>query len=164
MIGTDYYIVPWNEFDVIMNGWSEDEADSIALQEMKWWTNVLRDRGVKADKIIISTSRMAEMMSTWGYKMELHGVNSPRALDDAYIYSCEPIFPNGDGIDPNAEGRQGDVAYKREPSVAQAKEMKRLIGYWKSFGYLYFNRNVENGTPTNLRRAEFDVLKALVEG
>jgi hypothetical protein len=162
--GVSYFIVPWNEFDVLLNGWTEEEGDRIALSTMSWWVDMLSLLGVKKDRIIISTSRKHDVMASWGYKMEIHGVNSNYALSQCYARFGRNVFPNGDGPDSAAQGEAGDKTYKREPSVEQARMMRLLIEDNDGFGYCYFNRRVEQTDPANISRAGFDVLQALGGG
>ncbi len=163
-VGVDYFIVPWNEFDVIKNGWTDEDADRIALGCMSWWVDMLEDLGVKKDRIIISTSRKYETMASWGYRMEVHGCNSDYTMTQYCNDFNEPVFFNGDGPDfyGRAMGEAGDKPNKREPSVNQAVAMGRLIEDRDLFGYATFNRPVEQTDPSNLSRAKFDVLEALV--
>ena len=161
--GVDYKIVPWNEFDVLLDGWTEEEGNAVAIENMDWWCRDLSAWGVNGDDIILSVSRSYEEIADFGYRMEIHGVNSTRTLRSVAIDLGDNIFPNGDGIDPYAMGEAGDSPSKREPSVDQGEAMGFFlsVGVW---GYCYFNRRVENTEPSDIRRANCDVLKAIVDG
>jgi len=164
--GCEYVIVPWNEFDVIKNGWTDQEAEQHGLETMRWFVSNLVGHGVRRDRILISTSIARNKMAEWGYKMEEHGINSDVSLISAVLNLGHGIFPNGDGLDPHAAGRMGDKPSKREPSVEQAIQMRnelRVTNMW----YGYFNRATETGIGNGLgdvENAQFDVLRALTGG
>lgn len=160
---TKYFIVPMNEADVLNGSWSGGEAkrNERCIDFHKFYIDDLRSLGCPKDRIIINTSRAFNELRKLGHVMELHGVNSDITMRK-YIeeFGTDKITLNGDGPDSYAEGRQGDKASKREPSIAQAEKMRLLIIENNILMYCYFNRDIEHGIP-DIKRAKFDVLRAL---
>jgi len=160
--GCKYFIVAMNEANML-NG-SIDHT-KWCINYHNWARKTLKSIGVPRRKMIVSTMFGARELHEKGYKVELHGVNSDIALADKINeWGTKKVFFNGDGIDKFALGRRGDKKSKREPSIEQGEEMGRLIKKHNLFGYCYFNRNTENPLPADIRRAKFDVLKAIIEG
>lgn len=160
----DYFINPWNEFDVILDGWTEEQGNAVAMENMKWWTDMLLAIGVDPSRILISTGREWEKMSKMGFIMEEHGTASPEKMNLEVSAAWEggyKVFPNGDGPDPKAQGAANFKGY-REPSVEQAQEMRPLLAPGHVMGYAYLDRSVEEVQgKTDLKKAKFDVVKTL---
>jgi len=162
----EYFLVPMNEADVLNGGWpgGEEQRDERCIDFHKFYIEDLQKWGCPKDQIIICTSRAYDELKELGCVMEIHGVNSDTTLRKKIeTFGTENILYDGDGPDSEARGRPGDKPYKREPSVEQGTEIGRIVKENNLFGYIYFNRNIEYGTP-DIRRAMFDVLKAIVEG
>ena len=160
-----FYLQPMNEADYLA-----DPGDTEALKNQKvidfhkFYKEDLTALGIPADRLIASVSRAYSEVKAIGYIMEIHGINSPRALQEAHtVYGKDRIFFNGDGPDPYAEGRPGDKPSKREPSIPQAAAMGNYIRQFGLWGYCTFNRNTEAGGGSNIRAAKFDVIAALAE-
>jgi hypothetical protein len=170
----DYRLVIMNEADYKADaGDTEEKKDGKVVLFHRWHIDTLYALGVPKNRCMISTSRGLEAMSKWGHAMEIHGINSPERLEDAVknypkLTMNRRIFPNGDGPDPNAKGRQGDAKDKREPSVAQAAEMATLIRRYKMKRYAYFVRPCDTLWIPKMRANTsvnyFDALKAMAEG
>jgi len=138
--------------------------DKIILEFHQWMADELRRLGAKLS--IISTNldyvKNREWAAANGIYFEVHGCNSPERLTEVFKLG-KTYMANGDGPDKLAKGRQGDKPEKREPSVSQGTEMGQILKAGKKPMYLYYNRNAENPLPSDIRRARFDVLKAIVK-
>jgi len=159
-----YFVAPSNEADVILDTWTEEQGNQVLVDQFGWFIQDLTSRGVPRERIIINSSRAFEIiMMEWPDLIyEIHGCNSPgRMMEYFDTWPGKRLFPNGDGVDPYAKGRQGDLPTKREPSIVQAHAMRTLL--IDRFGYAYFNRSTEDA-PSDIRRADFDVLKSLSGG
>jgi hypothetical protein len=160
--GVDYRVVPMNEADVLGDPESGRTERCVAWTD--WHLNALAAIPVDAEKILISTSRGYEAFSKLRYTMELHGVNSPQALQSVIDhFGTANIFPNGDGPDSNAQGRVGDKPGKREPSVAQAVEMARILKANGMNKYAYFHRRWDRGKRpgTDTDEDYYDAIRAM---
>jgi hypothetical protein len=160
------WFVPMNEADYIHGeGETEADADNAVMGIHRWMASFLQERGVTADEIIISTSRAFDTMKKWGYRMELHGINSPVRMNAAIAkYGVTNVFMNGDGPDPYAAGEVGDAPDKKLPSFDQAIEMGSIMRKTGLDRWAGFNRKPESVSPANIDLATFDVLEGLRRG
>lgn len=97
--------------------------------------------------------------------MEVHSVGSPEAIAAAWVAAKgKRRFPNGDGLDPLAQGF-ADYARWKEPSVEQARAMGELIRTNKDpFGYCYIPRLIyPKLNVTSIDKADFRVVTAIRE-
>ena len=157
----EYYIVPMNEANMLGN----IDHDKWCYDYHKWAVDDLVNHGCPKEQIIISTMWGFDECRSLGCIMEIHGCNSDVRMNEIIAtLGTDKIFPNGDGLDKFALGRRGDRRTKREPSPEQGKEMGKLIKKYNLFGHCCLNRNTENPLPADIRRAKFDVLKAIIEG
>lgn len=162
---TRYYIIPMNEADVVKDSWDEEAANRLALDYALWYKRDLVERcGLKPTAVIQNPTRMfSEIERLSGCRMEVHGVGSYGALAAAWdAAKGKRRFPNGDGLDPLAQGF-ADYSKWKEPSVEQAIEMGKLIKAAKDpFGYCYIPRLIypKNGV-TEIDKADFRVVKAM---
>jgi hypothetical protein len=142
------------------------KSDKIILKFHQWLWQELDKYGYLLQ--YISTNVKYQQSLNWanqqGILYEVHGCNSPEAVNEVYLkYGFSHAVANGDGPDQDAQGRQGDKAEKREPSVAQGTAIGKFLKDKKAKVYLFFNRNTENPMPPDLKRAKFDVLEAIVK-
>jgi len=154
----EFFIVPMNEWGTL------DKTNQIehSLKYHRFFAKGLSSLGVSPKKhMIISTSHGAEELHNMGYRIEVHGINSPERLNERYFDGC---FANGDGQDPFARGWRGATQAKREPSFEQGIEMGKFLKERDAFGYCYFNRFTEAKMPAKFRRAKFEALEGLIEG
>ncbi|MFA5389651.1 MAG: hypothetical protein WC312_07890 [Candidatus Omnitrophota bacterium] len=159
----DYFIAPWNEADVTLEGWTEEEGDAVLIDQFKWFIEDLTAKGVPRNRIIINTTRAyTAMRDKWkDLLFEIHGINSDTTLSARIKDTAAPFTPNGDGYDKYAAGRPGDPPTWKEPSVSQGRAMGAILKA-KKISYMYFNRNTEALWPGfNIGRAKFDVLEAI---
>ncbi len=164
---TDPFYSLWNEGDVLDPETFPEGADRALFNQYKWWVDFMLGMGIPVRHLIVNVSRpktdlwmRAEFPSI---VIERHKCASPQKMIEIYGGGGgSPMFPNGDGPDPYALGRAGDKPDKREPSVEQAREMRKLIlADGGHLGYCYFLRSTEQVSPPDITRAEFDVLRAL---
>jgi len=168
--GAYYFLQPMNEADYLADaGDPENVKDQEVINFHEFYKTDLTSLGVPAGRMIASVSRAYSQVKALGYIMEIHGINSPRALQEARTsYGKQGIFFNGDGPDQYAAGRAGDKASKREPSIQQGSTMGAYIRQFGIWGYCYSNRATENpalngGAASNIRAAKFDVIKAIAD-
>jgi hypothetical protein len=163
--GVVFYLVIMNEADYLSDpGDSEDLKDQKVIDFHKFYIEDLVDRGVSKDRIVISTSRAYSKLKALGTIMEIHGINSPRALQEAHTsFGKDGMEFNGDGPDQYAEGRAGDRPEKREPSFSQGAAMGAYLKQFGLWTYLYFNRATEAGGGSSIKRAQFDIVKAIAD-
>ena len=167
-----FFVVPENEADYIRDpGQTDGDVAAIVVDRMRWAVKYLAGILVPDQSILLSTSWGRDQMLDWGCVQEVHGINSPKKLEDAFDetapgwpYQAKDIFPNGDVPDPDAEGPAGDKPDKKLPSLAQAEEMGEIIAQDGLFGWCGINRPVENARPYDIDRAVFDVIEAMRKG
>lgn len=155
----EFFIVPMNEWGTL-----DKTGDSVykAVFYHKFFAKQMSLLGVAPKKhMVISTSHGADELRNMGYRIEVHGINSPERLRERYFDGC---FPNGDGNDPYAKGWRGATQAKHEPSFEQGIEMGKFLKERDAFGYCYFNRFTEAKMPAKFRRAKFEALEGLIKG
>ncbi len=166
--GTDVSFCIMSEADYARVGdvpREEMERRLIAFHE--FYFDDLTAKGVAPGQILVSFKKATFRMKAdpkWAEAVfEIHGCNSPQVLQRYYnLYGPLNFFPNGDGPDPNALGLVGTIGtVTREPSVSQARQMRRLILANNGWGWCTWNRNVEKRWPADIRRANFQIIKAL---
>lgn len=166
--GADVYYCLMSEADYAKTG--EVTAEEIKRRFIvfhEFYYDELTAKGVAPDHIIVSFKRAMDVMRVaprWQNSIfEVHGCNSPQVLQKYYaLYGVKNLFPNGDGPDPNAQGLFGTIGYvTREPSPNQARQMRALIIANGGWGWCTWNRNVEKRWPARMRRADFQIIKAL---
>lgn len=119
--------------------------------------------GVPDSRMIASVSRAEAQVKALGYRLEIHGCNSPQRMDGYKVKYGSDVSFNGDGPDPYAAGIAGDNPGKRQPSVAQGTEMGIRARAWGAFAILFFAREIEMAMPPDIRRVmeAFSVIKAM---
>jgi hypothetical protein len=160
--GVVYFLQPMNEADYLADpGDSEELKNQKVIDFHKFYRDDLISQGVPPSQLVASVSRAYSQIKALGFIMEIHGINSPRALQEAHTaFGKDQIFFNGDGPDQYAEGRAGDKPMKREPSLAQGAAMGAYIKQFGLWAYCYFNRATEQ-SGSNIRAAQFDVLASI---
>jgi hypothetical protein len=164
---TRKYIIPMNEADVVRDSWSEDDANKLAVDFALWYQDDLTRRcGLPKSAVIQNPTRMfSEIERLSGCRMEVHGVGSPEAITAAWMAAKgKRRFPNGDGLDPLAQGF-ADYSKWKEPSAEQATEMGKFIKAAKDpFGYCYIPRLIYPKLGvTSIDKADFRVVRAIRE-
>ena len=139
--------------------------DKVINKELEFWIKTFKDEGIPifcqsmGSNLTKCLTTLKENSILW----EIHGCNSPDRVNEIIIkYGSVVATPNGDGPDPKAKGRQGDVSSKREPSMSQAAMIGVSLRNGKGKMFSFFNRNTENPLPADIKRAKFDVLGEIV--
>jgi len=167
--GCEYEIVPMNECDYIISQGEVVTQDQMVIDFHRWYRDSFFRHGCDYRLLTASLngprSTAIGSIKVLGYAIEIHGCNSPTRMMEYYkSWGSDRVYPDGDGEDPRADGRPGDKPNKREPSVDQGLSMGSLMRDLGIMRYRYFNRNIEAGGVSDIDRAQYDVVKALVDG
>jgi len=166
--GADVYFCIMSEADYSpVTGVTKAELQRRVIAFHEFYYADLTSKGVDPGHILVSFQRGIDVMRAdplWKDAIfEIHGCNSPEVLQNYYRqYGPVNFFPNGDGLDPHASGLAGLIGTPtREPSVSQAKQMRALILANNGWGWCTWNRKVEKRWPADIRRANFNIIRAL---
>ncbi|MCK5344303.1 MAG: hypothetical protein KAR20_12905 [Candidatus Heimdallarchaeota archaeon] len=161
-----YFIIAMNEADVLGDDPDEWKDETLIDFHQFYWDD-LSSLGLKKEQFIINIDREIprKHFRDLAYRIELHGINSPKRLRETYAESGTFIFPNGDGPDPYALGIPAANGM-REASFEQGVEMGGIIREIDGW-HCYLLRSPEAGSNPNnwsVRLSNFIALRGLAAG
>lgn len=160
-----FYIIAMNEANAV--GHDPDSWKDQACKEFhEFYIADFMKQGVSKEQFIINIDREVprKHFENLGYRLEWHGINSPKRMRECFAKHGSGAFPNGDGPDPNAKG-QKSAGGNTEASFNQGIEMGEIVKAEDAPGFMYFNRKTESLPHSgDVRLANFDALDGLVIG